>query len=52
MHLQESTLFHFWPKVKDKHETLPSILYAPAKFEASMSKGLGGKAFTRNILKH
>ena len=25
------------------------MTYAPAKFEAAMSNGLGGNAFTRNI---
>ena len=29
---------------------LHHMTYAPAKFETSMSNGLGGNAFTRNIL--
>ena len=28
---------------------LHHMTYAPAKFEAAMSKGLGGNAFTRNF---
>ena len=28
---------------------LHHMTYAPANFEAAMSKGLGGNAFTRNI---
>ena len=31
---------------------LHHMTYAPAKFEAAMSNGLGGNAFTRNILRN
>ena len=37
MHLQESTLFHFDLDLYPLHH----MAYAPAKFEAAMSNGLG-----------
>ena len=57
MHLQESTLLiSVLTLTLDKGQTrnvaanpLHHITYAPAKFEAAMSNGLGGNAFTRNI---
>ena len=57
MHFQESTLFiSLLTLTLDLGQTqnvaaypLHHITYAPAKFEAAMSNGLGGNAFTRNI---
>ena len=33
----------------EKEAEIGGRAYAPAKFEAAMSNGLGGNAFTRNI---
>ena len=44
IHLQESTFFDL------NQYPLHHMTYAPAKFEVAMSNGLGGNAFTRNIL--
>ena len=56
MHLQESTLFHFFTLTLGQGQTRNvaqhlqhHMTYVPAKFEAAMSNGLGGNAFTRNI---
>ena len=57
MHLQEITLFDLWrwPKVKDIWSVakypLHHVIYAPAKFEAAMSNGLGGGALTRKYIR-
>ena len=40
MHLQENALF----------KMVPSVTYAPTKFESAVSKTLGGDAFTRKYV--
>ena len=51
MHLQENTLFDLdlWVKVIGNYAQclLHHVTYAPTEFEITMSKGLGGVAFTR-----
>ena len=53
MHLQENTLFDLDRGVKVTQNVaqcpLHHVTYAPTEFEVSMSKGLGGKAFTRKF---
>ena len=51
MHIQENTLFDLDLGVKVTGNVtqcpLHYVTYAPTKFEVTMSKGLGGDAFTR-----
>ena len=53
MHLQENTLFDLDLGVKVIGSVaqcpLNHVIYAPAKFEVTTSKGLGGEAFTRKF---
>ena len=56
MHLQESTLFDLDLQVFQVKVTLNvaqcplhHVTYAPTEFEVTMSKALGGEAFTRKI---
>ena len=53
MHLQESTLFDLDLKVKVTLNVaqcpLHHVTYAPTEFEITMSKALGGEAFTRKF---
>ena len=53
MHLQESTLFDLdlWVKVTRSvaHCPLHNVTYEPTEFETTISKGLGGEAFTRKF---
>ena len=54
MHLQESTLFDLDLQVKVTLNVaqcpLHNVTYAPTEFEVTMSKALGGEAFTRNSI--
>ena len=54
MHLQESTLFDLDLKVKVTVNVaqcpLHHVTYAPTEFEVTMSKALGGEAFTRKSI--
>ena len=54
MHLQESTLFDLDLQVKVTLNVaqcpLHHVTYAPTEFEVTMSKALGGEAFTRNSI--
>ena len=53
MHLQENTLFDHDLLVNVTRNVaqcpLHHVTYAPAEFEVTMSKGLGGDAFTRKF---
>ena len=53
MHLQESTLFDLDLQVKVTLNVaqcpLHHVTYAPTEFEVTMSKALGGEAFTRKF---
>ena len=53
MHLQENTLFDLDLGVKVSQNVaqylLHHVTYLGTKFEAAMSKGLGGDTFTRNV---
>ena len=53
MHLQENTLFDLDLRVKVTRNVaqcpLHHVTYAPTEFEVTMSKALGGEAFTRKF---
>ena len=53
MHLQENTLFDLDLQVKVIQNVaqcpLHHVTFAPTEFEVTMSKGLGGEAFTRKF---
>ena len=54
INLQENTLFDLDIEVKVTGNVtqcpLHNVTYAPTKFEVTMSKGLGGDAFTRKYI--
>ena len=53
IHLQENTLFDLDLRVKFTRNVaqcpLHPVTYAPAEFEVTTSKALGGEAFTRKF---
>ena len=52
MHLRENTLFDLGVKATQNVVQCPlhHVTYAPTDFEVTMSKGLGGDAFTRKFI--
>ena len=54
MHLQEKTLFNLDLEVNVTQSVtqcpLHHVTYAPTELKATMSKGLGGDAFTRKFI--